>query len=90
MRHPLTLLGDAAHVMPPFAGVGVNIGLLDALHLTECLNSPAFGSLAVTIQAYERQMYAYAHQTQEETAAAELSIHSDKSDEELLREREAH
>ena len=41
--------------MPPFAGVGVNIGLLDALHLTECLNSPAFGSLAVTIQAYERQ-----------------------------------
>ena len=34
-----TMLGNAAHVMPPFAGEGVNMAMLDALELSEYLTS---------------------------------------------------
>ena len=33
----LTILGDAAHLMPPYAGEGVNMAMLDALELSQCL-----------------------------------------------------
>ena len=78
VTRPITLVGDAAHVMPPFAGVGLNMGLLDALHLADNLTSSEFESLEAAIQAYERAMYAYAHEAQEQTAANELKIHRPK------------
>lgn len=78
VTRPLTLVGDAAHVMPPFAGVGLNMGLLDALNLADNLTSSDFNSLEAAIQDYERAMYAYAHEAQEQTAANELKIHRPK------------
>jgi len=52
----LTILGDAAHVMPPFAGEGVNMAMLDALELSECLTSGAYNTIQEAIADYEARM----------------------------------
>lgn len=55
--HPnVTLLGDAAHVMPPFAGEGANTSMFDALELSECLTSGKFNTLQEAISFYETGM----------------------------------
>ncbi len=52
----LTMLGDAAHLMPPFAGEGVNMAMLDALELSECLTDEQFLNVRSAIAAYEERM----------------------------------
>jgi 2-polyprenyl-6-methoxyphenol hydroxylase-like FAD-dependent oxidoreductase len=70
----LTLLGDAAHLMPPYAGEGVNMAMLDALELSNCLTSAQFPSLQAAIAHYEQHMRqrasAVAQDTMEQTAAS--------------------
>jgi len=53
----ITLIGDAAHWMPPFAGEGVNMAMLDALQLSESLTNPAFDNLQTAIGNYEKKMF---------------------------------
>jgi len=52
----VTLIGDAAHVMPPYAGEGVNMAMLDALVLSKFLLSKATPGDAIA--AYEAEMFA--------------------------------
>ncbi|MEA5460318.1 NAD(P)/FAD-dependent oxidoreductase [Arcicella sp. LKC2W] len=52
----LTMLGDAAHLMPPFAGEGVNMAMLDALELSETLTSGEYQSLQDAVCIYEVNM----------------------------------
>src|SRR5271156_4949221 len=52
----VTLIGDAAHVMPPYAGEGVNMAMLDALVLSRLLLSHDTSSDAIA--AYEVEMFA--------------------------------
>jgi len=51
----VTLIGDAAHVMPPYAGEGVNMAMLDALVLSKFLLSEATPGDAIA--AYETEMF---------------------------------
>lgn len=52
----LTLIGDAAHVMPPFAGEGVNMAMLDALELSEKLTATDTTFVKDAISNYELKM----------------------------------
>lgn len=53
----ITLIGDAAHWMPPFAGEGVNMAMLDALQLSEALTAPGVEDTPLAITRYENQMF---------------------------------
>ncbi|RDW72605.1 FAD-dependent oxidoreductase [Aspergillus mulundensis] len=75
----ITLIGDAAHLMPPWAGEGVNLAMWDALLLSKAIVSafeqstgePAsfLSALDPLLQAFETEMFSRVHEKTEETEA---------------------
>jgi 2-polyprenyl-6-methoxyphenol hydroxylase-like FAD-dependent oxidoreductase len=72
----MTMLGDAAHLMPPYAGEGVNMAMLDALELSQCLISDNFPELQQAIASYEKQMRIRAAEIGKETLDSTVALHA--------------
>lgn len=81
----LTMIGDAAHRMPPYAGEGVNMAMLDALDLAEALGNPEFGSVEKAIHHFEKQMCTRASEITKITLEQTESLHAPDALKNLLK-----
>lgn len=97
-RPGITLLGDAAHLMTPFAGVGVNVALTDALELAQALESVVVrrhdrdGSdqvccvmehLAGALQGYENKIFVRAQEAATETFGSLQMLFAENAEEQM-------
>lgn len=66
----VTLMGDSAHLMTPFAGVGVNVALFDGLRLAQSVLAHGTSdskSIAAAVKDYEQEMFQTAEQNATKT-----------------------
>ncbi|KAI4148359.1 MAG: hypothetical protein LQ340_005116 [Diploschistes diacapsis] len=69
-RRGVTLLGDAAHLMTPFAGEGVNVAMTDAMHLADAIiKSAEPDDFDANVKAFEEEMFVRAGEVQALTKA---------------------
>lgn len=80
----VTMPGDAAHRMPPYAGEGVNQAMQDALELADCLTGNKFSELQTAIAHYEKQMQARASEVTKDTLENTKLMHSGNGLDRLL------
>lgn len=81
----MTIIGDAAHLMPPYAGEGVNMAMLDALQLSESLCDEKFANVRSAIAHYEKHMFARFAEIGKITLDNTASMHSPQGKESLLK-----
>jgi 2-polyprenyl-6-methoxyphenol hydroxylase-like FAD-dependent oxidoreductase len=80
----LIMLGDAAHLMPPYAGEGVNMAMLDSLELSQCLTEGDFKTIHEAIAHYETNMRKRASETAQATLDSTEMLHCKDSADRLI------
>lgn len=87
----LTLLGDAAHLMTPFAGEGVNAAMLDAHELFSCIMTAVkWGRWEVVTRKYEASMFKRAKETAEMTLEGKQLIFAEDAPAGFVQLMESH
>lgn len=81
----ITIIGDAAHVMPPYAGEGVNMAMKDALELSECLTSNRYLNVTSAIADYELNMRKRASEAARMTLEQTENLHAPGALESLMK-----
>ncbi|MBW1653887.1 FAD-dependent oxidoreductase [Flavobacterium quisquiliarum] len=80
----LTIIGDAAHRMPPFAGKGANLAMLDALELADFLTNNQFNSIETAISIFEKRMLERASNATKDTLENSEQLHAEEALERLV------
>lgn len=81
----LTMIGDAAHRMPPYAGEGVNMAMQDAYELAECLTGKNYKTSLEAISAFEQHMLKRTSEVTKDTLRNTEVLHSANALDNLLR-----
>ncbi|MEW1686962.1 NAD(P)/FAD-dependent oxidoreductase [Streptomyces sp. NPDC091265] len=79
----ITLLGDAAHLMSPFAGEGANLAMIDGADLGRALAAHP-GDIEAALAAYEAPMFTRAERTAQATAESLEMIFNDQAPQPLV------
>ncbi|HEY1194587.1 NAD(P)/FAD-dependent oxidoreductase [Flavobacterium sp.] len=72
----ITMIGDAAHRMPPFAGKGANLAMLDALELSQYLTTESYHDIKTAISIFEKRMLERASKATKDTLENSKQLHS--------------
>lgn len=91
-RSGVTLIGDAAHLMTPFAGVGVNVGMADALLLAKEIQAVVSSEKSIdeAVQAYEQEMFPRSAKFAQKTAKNKNGHFSEGGSKEMADRLKAH
>lgn len=83
-QEDLTMIGDAAHRMPPFAGEGANVAMQDAFELAECLKDDKFPDIKTAISHFEKHMITRGAEATRDTLDNTEIIHSKTALEQMM------
>ncbi|ATP58291.1 2-polyprenyl-6-methoxyphenol hydroxylase [Pedobacter ginsengisoli] len=83
-QESLTMIGDAAHCMPPFAGEGANVAMQDAFELADCLTGNKFTDIKTAISHFEKEMVRRGAEATRDTLENTERMHSKTALQQML------